>query len=276
MFQYISDDSIICARYHYSEMKCENDKWINRPIPIWYTQLKYIIIKKKKKLINKINFQVRERLQSLLITGDPIFRFHCFLRVIYDHLFQGKWDIKAKMMNKFVSNKPLLSQLTYPQLYFTYEISKSLENKKNLSLLNIQSLRYRKKLKFPNPNINYKKNPEFYVYTSNITGMLNIEPYKNKLIPLLKYKTLIDFDKNSLILYNYFFEYIKKNDFIGADMVRKYLQFKLTKNKDIITLSEKLEIINNNLKYLEWINTFNWKKTDPYKPKQYIIKNKIK
>ena len=169
-------------------------------------------------------------------------------------------------MNKFVSNKPLLSQLTYPQLYFAYEISKSLENKKNLSLLNTQSLRYRKKLKFPNPNINYKQNPEFYVYTSNITGMLIVEPYKNKLIPFL-----IDLNENSSILYNYFLEYIQKNDFIGADMVRKYLQFWLTKNKDIITLSEKLDMINNNLRYLEWINTFNWKKTEPYKPKQYII-----
>ena len=63
----------------------------------------------------------------------------------------------------------------------------------------------------------------------------------------------------------------EKNDYIGADMVRKYIQFgstKLVKNKDIF---KKLEMINNNLKYIEWINTFNWKKTDPYKPKQYII-----
>jgi hypothetical protein len=32
-------------------------------------------------------------------------------------------------------------------------------------------------------NINYKKNPEFYVYTSNTNGMLIVEPYKNKLFP---------------------------------------------------------------------------------------------
>ena len=217
MFQYISDDSIICARYHYSEMKCENDKWINRTIPIWFTKLKHVIIEKKKKLIDKINYQVRDRLPSLATTRDNIFRFHCFLRVIYDYLFQGKWDVKAKMMNKFDANKPLLGQLTYPQLYFAYEISKSLENKKILSLLNIQSLKYRKKLKFPNPSIDYKKNPEFYVYTYNIKGMLDVKPYKNKLIPLLEYETLIDLNENSSLLYNYFLEYIYKNDFIGAD-----------------------------------------------------------
>jgi len=256
MFQYISDDPIICAKYHYSEIKCENDKWTNRTIPIWFTKLKNLILEKKKKLIDKINFQVRNKLPSLVSSGDRVIRFHSFLRVIYDHLFQGKWDVKAKMMNKFDSKKPLINQLTYPQLYFAYQISKSLENKKTLSLLNTQSLRYRKKLKFPDLKIDYKQNPEFYVYTSNIIGMLIVEPYKNK---------------NIDILYNYFLEYIQKNDFIGADMVRKYIQFKsikLVKNKYIL---KKLETINNNSKYLEWINTFNWKKTDPYKPKQYII-----
>ena len=256
MFQYISDDPIICAKYHYSEIKCENDKWTNRSIPIWFTKLKNLILEKKKKLIDKINFQVRNKLPSLISSGDRVIRFHSFLRVIYDHLFQGKWDVKAKMMNKFDTKKPLINQLTYPQLYFTYQISKSLENKKTLSLLNTQSLRYRKKLKFPDSKIDYKQNPEFYIYTSNIIGMLIVEPYKNK---------------NIDILYNYFLEYIQKNDFISADIVRKYIQYrstKLVKNKDIL---KKLEMINNNLKYLEWINTFNWKKTDPYKPNQYIL-----
>ena len=40
------------------------------------------------------------------------------------------------------------------------KITKSLKNKKILSILNINSLRYRKKLKFPNDKINYTKNPE--------------------------------------------------------------------------------------------------------------------
>ena len=40
------------------------------------------------------------------------------VRVSYDHLFQGKWDVKAKLMNKYDKSKPLLYQLTYPQLYF--------------------------------------------------------------------------------------------------------------------------------------------------------------
>ena len=49
-------------------------------------------------------------------------------------------------MNKYDKNKPLLYQLTYPQLFFLYKITKSLKDKKILSQLNINSLKYRKKL----------------------------------------------------------------------------------------------------------------------------------
>ena len=53
------------------------------------------------------------------------------------------------MMNKYNKNEPLIHQLTFPQLFFVYQISKSLENKKILSRLNTESLRYRDNLKFP-------------------------------------------------------------------------------------------------------------------------------
>lgn len=155
MFQYISDNPVICARYNYCEMKCINDKWTKRNKPLWFLKLKLLINKKKNKLIKDINKQVREILPSLVQKGDRVYRFHSFLRVSYDHLFQGKWDIKAKMMNNYNNKKPLLYQLTYPQLYFIYKITKSLENKEVLSKLNILSLIYRKKTKSIK-NTNYK------------------------------------------------------------------------------------------------------------------------
>jgi len=58
----------------------------------------------------------------------------------------------------------LSSPPTYPQLYFLYKITKSLKNKKTLSQLNINSLKYCKKLKFSNNKINYHKNPEYYIW----------------------------------------------------------------------------------------------------------------
>ena len=124
MFQFISNDPIVCARYNYCEMKCNNDIWTNREKPDWFENIKKLILKNKEKLINNINVQVREILPSLVEKGDTVFRFHSFLRVSYDYLFQGKWDIKAKLMNKYEKNKPLLYQLTYPQLYYLYENNK--------------------------------------------------------------------------------------------------------------------------------------------------------
>jgi hypothetical protein len=254
MFQYVSKDPIVCARYNYAEMKCNNDSWTKRNIPDWFKKLSKTIIKKKKILCDKINNQVRERLPSLVKKGDRVYRFHSFLRVSYDNLFQGKWDIKAKMMNKFDSKKPLLYQLTYPQLYFVYKIAKSLEDKKKLSILNNKSLFYRKKLKFPNDKINYRKNPECYIYKSNENEVF-IEPYTSE---------IKEFIKNNDKIYELFIEYINKNDLIGADMVRKFMQ--LENNK------EQLELINNNNKYNEWKNKFNWRITNPYSPKNYILK----
>lgn len=55
MFQFISADPVICARYHYCEMKCNNDIWLNITKPLWFENIKKIIMKKKKKLIANID-----------------------------------------------------------------------------------------------------------------------------------------------------------------------------------------------------------------------------
>jgi hypothetical protein len=271
MFQFISNDPIICSRYNYCEMKCANDIWTNRKKPYWFENTKKSILIKKERLLNKINKQVREILPSLVKKGNKVYRFHSFLRVSYDSLFQGKWNIKAKLMNKYDRKKPLLYQLTYPQLYYLYKITKSLKNKKILSILNINSLRYRKKLKFPDNKINYYKNPEYYIYTTFDYEAFMIEPY-NKII---NSKFTIDNYKESKIscmnIFNLFNNYIINKDFIGADICRKFIQIG-TKSKYSNVFIKKLIIINNNKEYINWINTFNWKKTNPIIPKEYIIK----
>ena len=262
MFQFISNDPVICARYNYAEMKCTHDKW-NKEVspPDWFIKIKRSIVIKKKRLIDKIKYQVKQKLPSLVSKGDKVFRFHSFLRICYDHLFQGKWDIKAKMMNKYNKNKPLIYQLTFPQLYYIYKISKSMENKKILAKLNIQSLKYRNKLKFPDKNINYRNNPEYYIYTLNIKDIPPIEPYINEIE--LKLKKLYSNLYNNSTLYNLFLNYIKNEDFIGADIIRRYIQ--------INHFYKELKLIENNKLYNEWCNTFNWKKADPYKPNKYIF-----
>lgn len=267
MFQFISDDPIICARYNYCEMKCVNDIWTKRSHPYWFENIKNNILKNKNNLIDKINIQVRQVLPSLVEKGDKVYRFHSFLRISYDHLFQGKWNVKAKLMNKYNKDKPLLYQLTYPQLYFLYKITKLLKNKKTLSLLNINSLKYRKKLKFPNDKINYYKNPEYYIYTKYDNEALLIQPYSEKIVLLYNNK---ESNNSCLQIFNLFNNYITNNDFIGADVCRKFIQLG-TKSKYNNIFLKKLIIINDNDKYLKWINSFNWQNIKPIIQK-YILK----
>jgi len=278
MFQFISDDPVICSRYNYVEMKCTNDKWNKDSTPPdWFVKIKKSISIKKKILIDKIKYQIKEKLPSLVTKGNKVFRFHSFLRVSYDHLFQGKWNVKAKMMNKYNKNKALIYQLTFPQLYYLYKITKSLENKKILSKLNIQSLRYRNKLKFPDNDINYRCNPEYYIYAPNVKKY-KIEPYTMNLskrsgdkelfsgMQVKENTTEIDkkIDKyNSSKLYHLFLNYIKNKDFIGADIIRKHIQ--------INHFYKELKMIENNKLYNEWCNSFNWRKSDPYQPNKYIF-----
>ena len=158
-------------------------------------------------------------------------------------------------MNKYNKNKALIYQLTFPQLYYLYKITKSLENKKILSKLNIQSLRYRNKLKFPDNDINYRRNPEYYIYTPNVKKY-KIEPYTTEIDKKIdKY--------NSSKLYHLFLNYIKNKDFIGADIIRKHIQ--------INHFYKELKMIENNKLYNEWCNSFNWRKSDPYQPNKYIF-----
>ncbi len=151
MFQYISSNPIKNSRYNYCEMKCTNDKWTKREKPKWFNTLKKKILDEKEELKKEILHRVKEELPILAKeNGWNVYRFHSFLRVSYDCLFQGKWDEKAKYMNVYTPSIPLINQLTYPQLYFLNIITKSLEKNDTLKKLNILSLMYRKKQKYKN------------------------------------------------------------------------------------------------------------------------------
>lgn len=285
MFQYVSEDPIVCARYNYAELKCNNDKWTKRKKPEWYIDLKKKIKKKKEKLIQNILDQVLEKLPATAhLNGTSVYRFHSFLRVAYDHLFQGKWDVRAKLMNHYDSRKPILYQFTFPQLFFIKKITKMLENKKTLELLNIYSLKYRNKLKFPNKKINYRLNPEYYVYKHTEEGVLIVEPYKSEIFPNFRFKTIDAAKESCDHIYNLFLTYINLNDLNGADMARKYIQMgvtkssgyeKYTRKKSMLPSSqlftEKFDLINCNKLYLKWIDSFKWRDKEPFKPLSYIF-----
>ncbi len=165
MFQYVSTNPITNSRYNYSEMKCMNDKWTKREKPKWFDKLNKKIKEEKEKLKQEIMHRVKEELPELAKkNGWTVYRFHSFLRISYDCIFQGKWDVKAKFMNVYDKSVPLINQLTYPQLYFLNVITKSLDKTENVNKLNAYSLMYRNKQKYK--NILEKKD------------WINLDPYK--------------------------------------------------------------------------------------------------
>ena len=73
--------------------------------------------------------------------GYPIVFNHCFLRVVYDHVFQDKWQRQLQ------KGKAAIHQLSEEQLDRAIETGRQMVEDKDLAIrLNRQSLRYRGKL----------------------------------------------------------------------------------------------------------------------------------
>lgn len=77
--------------------------------------------------------------------------------------------------------------------------------------------------------IDYRKNPQCYKIGKGEQGVLICEPYKSEILPFWKFKTPDIAAKSSQKIYNLFLNYLAKNDFVGADMARKYLQMGYTR-----------------------------------------------
>jgi hypothetical protein len=124
--------------------------------------------------------------------------------------------------------------------------------------------------KFPNNKINYYENPEYYIYTKYDKESHLIRPYSEIIIPIYNNKESNKESNNSCLhIFNLFNYYITNNDFIGADVCRKFIQLG-TKTKDNSNFLDKLIIINSNYQYIKWINTFNWRNSKPIIQK-YIL-----
>ena len=77
--------------------------------------------------------------------------------------------------------------------------------------------------------INYRQNPESYKVGKGEQGVLLCEPYKSDILPHWRFRTPELAKKSSKTIYHLFLDYIKKKDFVGADMARKYLQMGFTR-----------------------------------------------
>lgn len=83
--------------------------------------------------------------------------------------------------------------------------------------------------KLHDPDINYKKHPEKYRIGPGESGVLTVEPYKSEILPNWKFKTPKEAKESSEKIYEIFKNYLKEEDFVGADMARKFLQMGMTR-----------------------------------------------
>lgn len=145
--EYINDD-VDCFRYIYVTYKCKNDKWTKREKPKWFDIYQKKANQKADYYKNKLLENVMKKLPEKYKNEKDVKvkRFHSFLRIIYDNMFNEKWNkyIK-KYKNMYNENEPLINQLSFVHLEKAYDLSKLLFNKKELKKLNEKSLTYRGK-----------------------------------------------------------------------------------------------------------------------------------
>ena len=80
-------------------------------------------------------------------------------------------------------------------------------------------------------NLNFRDRPELYQVGKGEQGVLLVEPYKSEILPYWRFKTPEIATESSEKIYQMFLEYLEQNDFVGADMARKFLQMGYTRSR---------------------------------------------
>ena len=78
-------------------------------------------------------------------------------------------------------------------------------------------------------SIDFRQHPELYRIGKGEQGVLLVEPYKSEILPHWRFKTAAEAKKSSTKIYKLFLAYVKAEDFVGADMARKFLQMGWTR-----------------------------------------------
>ena len=79
------------------------------------------------------------------------------------------------------------------------------------------------------PEVNYRARPKLYRVGKGEQGVLICEPYKNELVPKWRFKTPAIARRSGKKIFAMFKAYLADEDFVGADMARKFLQMGYTR-----------------------------------------------
>ncbi|WP_375414143.1 DUF4385 domain-containing protein [uncultured Bradyrhizobium sp.] len=77
--------------------------------------------------------------------------------------------------------------------------------------------------------INYRARPKRYRVGKGEQGVLICEPYKSELVPHWRFKTPAIARRSASAIFRMFKAYLDAEDFVGADMARKFLQMGYTR-----------------------------------------------
>ena len=80
-----------------------------------------------------------------------------------------------------------------------------------------------------NPEVDYKKHPELYRIGLGQQGVLICEPYKSEICAHWRFKTIREAQVSSQNILAIFYTYVNNNDFVGADMAKKFLHMGFTR-----------------------------------------------
>jgi len=78
-------------------------------------------------------------------------------------------------------------------------------------------------------NINFRKNPELYRIGRGEQGVLLVEPYKSEICKYWRFRTPEIAEASANRISAMFHDYLVRDEFIGADMARKFLMMGWTR-----------------------------------------------
>ncbi|RRZ92896.1 DUF4385 domain-containing protein [Erwinia sp. 198] len=77
--------------------------------------------------------------------------------------------------------------------------------------------------------IDFRQHPELYQVGRGEQGVLMVEPYKGEILPHWRFKTPAIAEASAKKIMELFEEYRAKDDFVGMDMARKFIQMGYTR-----------------------------------------------
>ena len=81
------------------------------------------------------------------------------------------------------------------------------------------------------PDIDYRLNPHLYEIGKGQQGVLTCEPYKSEICQHWRFKTPTLANQSADKILKMFYEYLDQEDFVGADMAKKFLHMGYTRSR---------------------------------------------